>query len=303
MSGLAIYIDYQGQVRGLDLDISATVGDLIKEAAAAFDLREGVSVLYGGEKLCDPSLPLADSGICQESTVVVLGGSNLGWDDEWGTIGAIDDSTVYCTDGEVRDQAGCLLARLKPEVEMGSAAEVFLEWDTIAESQTRVGAVVTGAKPANVQIIGNNDSAIGVCAADDVSWHFTGCSDQWEWAWAKGDEVSGSSDVREGPNFSWTSGDVIGVRLDLRDPKDLHFSLCKPVSASYPSWNHETEVKVITNIPSHQVCKKTDEKVPIESFQVTVCFYDTIDDLEMVTLPDGLEKKARKVKVVGGGLI
>eukprot|EP00756_Hemistasia_phaeocysticola_P060679 Hpha_TRINITY_DN4235_c0_g1::TRINITY_DN4235_c0_g1_i2::g.186553::m.186553 len=90
---LCLYLQLDDKTRNTELDICATVGDLRKEASELFGLRT-VRMSYGGKMLTEDAMPLADAGVCQESTVNLAVGVAWNWEEDWGSVADIDGPTV-----------------------------------------------------------------------------------------------------------------------------------------------------------------------------------------------------------------
>eukprot|EP00756_Hemistasia_phaeocysticola_P005058 Hpha_TRINITY_DN13151_c0_g3::TRINITY_DN13151_c0_g3_i1::g.113703::m.113703 len=71
MAGLLLYVAIEGKEAplALELDPSATVGDLRKQIENAADGKTGWTLEFAGETLKEDGTALADAGVCMEATV------------------------------------------------------------------------------------------------------------------------------------------------------------------------------------------------------------------------------------------
>eukprot|EP00756_Hemistasia_phaeocysticola_P005056 Hpha_TRINITY_DN13151_c0_g1::TRINITY_DN13151_c0_g1_i1::g.113699::m.113699 len=244
MAGLELWVECQGQTRPVELDPSATVGDLKRAAEKSFGV-DGSTLNFQGEPLADESMPLADAGVCPESRVEMTL-AEWRWEEDWGTPDIAGRAATIIVKSKNKFLAGN--ARLKPEVKAGEVREVYLQFGEFKPNGCRIGVVPTASTGFEVGVVGTEDAGIGVCASEEYNQYII-------------DELEGTTE--KGKSFDWNSNQIVGVRLDLTQPGGKMF-MC--IAQHAGSWDKETESEVFTKVGM-------ESKYPLH---VVVAFYNGI---------------------------
>eukprot|EP01062_Namystynia_karyoxenos_P054520 TRINITY_DN4491_c0_g2_i1.p1 TRINITY_DN4491_c0_g2~~TRINITY_DN4491_c0_g2_i1.p1 ORF type:complete len:301 (+),score=48.75 TRINITY_DN4491_c0_g2_i1:76-903(+) len=241
-----VYVRHGEQTHAVELDPGASVRDLLAAAAASTGLDDVRGrLIHGGTPLSDLDVLLADAGIGAEAAVEFERRSNWRWDPNWGTVHPIEAGKVEVHRSGPRESS---TARLLPPIPPGCTERVALRFLDMIPRSTRVGLCEDFDCRSHPDIVGNGSkpSGVGICAAKDISWHFSG-----DWP-----RLQKAQKPKGAANFWWDPGDVLVCTVDrvkqtleLQRMRKDQGEFCPPVT-------------VMTNLPTD---------TPL---YFVVCFYD-----------------------------